>query len=111
MSEAYPEGFGDAFGKLEQALEVMVGSGTAKERLDTVGKTLAPVSPDDFPRGHIRNEYASIYETLTWVPPKEGSGQGLGESTLDAMIEAEAGALGVRLFYLYLDARVLLHGR
>jgi hypothetical protein len=108
LPEAYPEGFSDALGKLEQALEVMVGPGTAKQRLDAVGKTLAPLSPDDLPEGYIREEYASIYETLTWVPPKEGSGQGLAESTLDAMIEAEAGALGVRLFYLYLDARVLL---
>ena len=108
MSEEYPEGFVGAFGKLEQALEQMVGPGTAKERLDTVGKTLAPISPDDFPEGYMRDEYASIYETLTWVPPKEGSGQGLAESTLDAMIEAEAGALGIRLFYLYLDARGLL---
>lgn len=109
MPKENPGGFLNAFGKLEQALEEMVGPHTAKERLDTVGKTLAPISPDDFPEGHIRNEYASIYEALTWVPPKEGRGQGLAESTLDAMIEAEAGALGVRLFYLYLDARELLH--
>ncbi len=109
MPKEYPGGFLNAFGKLEQALEEMVGPRTAKERLDAVGKTLAPISPEDFPEGYIRNEYASIYEALTWVPPKEGSGPGLAESTLDAMIEAEAGALGVRLFYLYLDARELLN--
>lgn len=98
---SYPGGFTYAFAKLEQAIEELVGAGDVKERLDTAGRTLAPIFPDDFPEP-LRTEYASIREALTWLPGEEG--KGTAETTLDAMTEDEAGALARRLFSLYLDA-------
>jgi len=91
-------GFTKAFGRLEQAIEELVGAGGVKERLEAATITLAPIFPDEFPAGHLRDEYADIRQALTWLPPEEGSGQGLRESTLEAMTEEEAGALAKSLF-------------
>jgi hypothetical protein len=107
---AWPGGFTYAFAKLGQAIEELVGAGDIKDRLGTATMTLAPIFPDDFPEGHLRDEYASIREALTWVPPEEGSRQGLLGTTLDAMTEEEAGALAERLLSLYLDAGDTLRG-
>jgi hypothetical protein len=108
-----PGGFIYAFGKLEQAIEDLVGVGNIKERLATATFALAPIFPDDFPAGHLRDEYADIRQALTWLPP-EGSQQGLLESTLEAMTEEEATALAKSLFSLYTSAAeavyVRLHG-
>jgi hypothetical protein len=103
----HPGGFTYAFGKLEQAIEELVGTGAIEERLDTAGKTLAPIFPDDFPEP-LRAEYASIREALTWLPGDET--RGTAETTLDAMTEDEAGALARRLFSLYLDAADVRRG-
>ena len=108
---ADPVGFTNAFGKLEQAIRELVGAGDVKERLEVATMTLAPIFPDDFPAGHLRDEYADIRQALTWLPSQEGSGQGLAESTLEAMTEEEAGALAKSLFSLYTDAAEALHGR
>jgi hypothetical protein len=105
-----PHGFVYAFGKLEQAIEELVGAGEIKERLGTASLTLAPIVPEDFP-DHLRGEYASILEALTWVPPEEGSRQGLLGATLDAMAEEEADTLAKRLFSFYTDAAELVYGR
>lgn len=99
-------GFTYAFGKLEQSIEELVGAGEIKDRLDTAGKTLAPIVPEDFPEP-MRAEYASIYEALTWVPGEEG--KGTAETTLEAMTEGEADTLAKRLFSLYLDAADARH--
>ena len=50
----------------------------------------------------MREEYAAIYEALTWLPGDEG--RGIVKTTLEAISEEEAGALALRLFFLYVDA-------
>ena len=107
---ADPVGFTNAFGKLEQAIGELVGAGNIKERLEVATITLAPIVPDEFPAGHLRDEYADIRQALTWLPPEEGSGQGLLESTLEAMTEEEAGDLARSLFSLYTSAAEAVHG-
>jgi hypothetical protein len=106
---ADPVGFTYAFGKLEQAIGELVGAGDVKERLKVATMALVPVFPDDFPAGHLRDEYADIRQALTWPPP-EGSGQGLLESTLEAMTEEEAGELAKSLFWLYTSAAEAVYG-
>ena len=108
---ADPVGFTSAFGKLEHAIEELVGAGGVKERLELATMTLVPIFPDDFPAGHLRDEYADIRQALTWLPPEEGRGQGLAESTLEAMTEEEAGTLAKSLFSLYTSAAEALHER
>ena len=108
---ADPVGFTYAFGKLEQAIGELVGAGDVKDRLEVATITLAPIFPDEFPAGHLRDEYADIRQALTWLPPEGGSGQGLLESTLKAMTEEEAGSLAKRLFWLYTSAAEALHER
>ena len=110
VSVADPVGFTYAFGKLEQAIGELVGAGDVKERLKVATMTLVPIFPDDFPAGHLRDEYADIRQALTWLPPEEGSGQGLPESTLEAMTEEEAGALAKSLFSLYTSAAEAVYG-
>jgi hypothetical protein len=101
---AGPGGFTYAFAKLEQAIEHLVGAGDIKTRMEAAAMVLAPIFPDDFPEGRMRDEYASIREALTWVSPEEGSTHGLLGSTLEVMAEEEAASLAKRLFFLYLDA-------
>jgi hypothetical protein len=108
---ADPVGFTYAFGKLEQAIGELVGAGDVKERLKVATMTLAPIFPDDFPAGHLRDEYADIRQALMWLPPEEGRGQGLLESTLEAMTEEEAGMLAKSLFTVYTSAAEALHER
>ena len=107
---ADPVGFTNAFGKLEQAIEELVGAGDVKERLEAATMKLAPIFPDDFPAGHLRDEYADIRRALTWLPPEERSRQGLAESTLEAMTEEEAGTLAKSLFSLYTSAAEAVYG-
>ena len=107
---ADPIGFTNAFGKLEQAIEELVGAGDVKERLESATITLAPIFPDDFPAGHLRDEYADIRQALTWLPSEEGSGQGLAESALEAMTEEEAGTLAKSLFSLCTSAAEAVYG-
>jgi hypothetical protein len=107
---ADPLGFTSAFGKLEQAIEELVGAGGVKERLEAATITLSPIFPEDFPAGHLRDEYADIRQALTWLPPEEGSGQGLLESDLEAMTEEEAGTLAKSLFSLYTSAAEAVYG-
>ena len=108
---ADPVGFTNAFGKLEQAIRELVGAGDVKERLEVATMTLVLIFPDDFPAGHLRDEYADIRQALTWLPPEEGSGQGSPESDLEAMTEEEAGTLAKSLFSLYTSAAEALHER
>jgi hypothetical protein len=107
---ADPVGFTNAFGKLEQAIEELVGAGDVKERLEAATTKLAPIFPDDFPAGHLRDEYADIHKALTRLPPEERSRQGLAESTLEAMTEEEAGTLEKSLFSLYTSAAEAVYG-
>jgi hypothetical protein len=107
---ADPVGFTYAFGRLEQAIGELVGAGHVKERLKVATMTLVPIFPDDFPAGHLRDEYADIRQALSWLPPEEGSGQGLHESTLEAMTEEEAGALAKSLFSVYTSAAEAVYG-
>jgi hypothetical protein len=115
VTVADPAGFIYAFGKLRQAVEELVGAGDVKDRLGVATLTLAPIFPEDFPAGHLRDEYADIRQTLTRLPPEEGSGKGVLESTLEAMTEEEAGDLAKSLFSLYTSAAEAvyerLHGR
>jgi hypothetical protein len=106
---ADPVGFTNAFGKLEEAIGELVGAGDIKERLEIATTTLVLIFPDDFPAGHLRDEYADIRQALTWLP-SEGSGQGLLESTLEAMTEEEAGELAKSLFSLYTSAAEAVYG-
>ena len=108
MAVGYPVGFVYAFGKLEEAIEELVGAGDIKRRLDTATKTLAPIFPNDFP-DPLRGEYASIREAFTWLPPDQGSGQGLAESTLDAMTDEEADNQAKKLFSRYTRAAEAFH--
>ncbi len=105
-----PPGFTSAFGKLEEAVEELVGVGTAKERLSVASALVAPIDPDDFP-DPLRAKYVHVYEALTWIPPDEGSVQGTVGATLEAMTEEEAGALAKELLSLYMDAAEILHSR
>jgi hypothetical protein len=107
---ADPVGFTNAFGKLEQAIEELVGAGDVKERLEAATITLSPIFPEDFPAGHLRDEYADIRQALTWLPPEKGSGRGLAESTLEAMTEEQAGTLAKSLFSLYTSAAEAVYG-
>ena len=84
--------------------------GEVKERLTLATMTLVPIFPVDFPAGHLRDEYADIRQALSWLPPEEGSGQGLPESTLEAMTEEEAGELAKSLFSLYTSAAEAVYG-
>ena len=95
---------------MEQAIEELVGAGGVKERLEAATITLAPIFPDDFPAGHLRDEYADIRQALTWLPPVEGSGQGVLSSNLEAMTEEEAGSLAKSLFSLYKSAAEAVYG-
>jgi hypothetical protein len=110
VSVADPVGFTYAFGKLEQAIEELVGAGEVKERLTLATMTLLPIFPDDFPAGHLRDEYADIRQALSWLPPEEESEHGLLESTLEAMTEEEAGDLAKSLFTLYTSAAEAVYG-
>jgi hypothetical protein len=110
VSVADPVGFTNAFGKLEQAIEELVGAGEVKERLEAATMKLSPILPEDFPAGHLRDEYADIRQALTWLPPEEGSGQGSAESTLEAMTEEEAGTLAKSLFSLYTSVAEAVYG-
>src|SRR5215216_3853611 len=110
VSVADPVGFTYAFGKLEQAIEELVGAGDVKERLKVATMTLVPIFPDDFPAGHLPDEYADIRQALTWLPSEEGSGQGLPESTLEAMTEEEAADLAKSLLSLYTSAAEAVYG-
>jgi hypothetical protein len=76
VSVADPVGFIYAFGKLEQAIAELVGAGDVKERLKVATMTLVPIFPDDFPAGHLRDEYADIRQALTWLPRRRGAGKG-----------------------------------
>jgi hypothetical protein len=107
---ADPVGFTYAFGRLEQAIEELVGAGDVKERLEVAAMTLVPIFPDDFPAGHLRDEYADIRQALSWLPSEEGSRQGLPESTLEAMTEEEAADLAKSLFSLYASAAEAVYG-
>jgi hypothetical protein len=107
---ADPVGFTSAFGKLEQAIEELVGAGDVKERLEAATITLAPIFPEDFPAGHLRDEYADIRQALTWLPTEKGSGQGLLSSNLEAMTEEEVGSLAKSLFSLYTSAAEAVYG-
>jgi hypothetical protein len=109
VSVADPVGFTTAFGKLEQAIRELVGAGEVKERLTLATMTLVPIFPEDFPAGHLRDEYADIRQALA-RPPPEGSGQGLLESTLEAMTEEESGDLAKSLFTLYTSAAEAVYG-
>jgi hypothetical protein len=106
---ADPVGFTNAFGKLEQAIGDLVGAGDIKERLEIAATTLVLIFPDDFPAGHLRDEYVDIRRALAWPPP-EGSRQGLLSSNLEAMTEEEAGALAKSLFSLYTSAAEAVYG-
>ena len=107
---ADPVSFTYAFGKLEQAIRELVGAGDVKERLKVATMALVLIFPDDFPAGHLRDEYADIRQALTWLPPEEGSEQGLLESTLEALTEEEADALAKSLFSLYTSAAEAVYG-
>ena len=107
---ADPVGFTTAFGKLEQAIGELVGAGDVKERLKVAATTLVLIFPDDFPAGHLRDEYADIRQALARPPPEEGSGQGLLESTLETMTEEEAGELAKSLFLLYTSVAEAVYG-
>jgi hypothetical protein len=108
---ADPVGFTTAFGKLEEAIGELVGAGDVKERLEVAATTLVLIFPDDFPAGHLRDEYADIRQALARPPPEEGSGQGLLESTLETMTEEEeAGDLAKSLFSLYTSAAEAVYG-
>lgn len=107
---ADPVGFTYAFGKLEQAIGELVGAGDVKDRLEVATMTLAPIFPDEFPAGHLRDEYADLRQALTWLPPEEGSGQGVLSSTLKAMTEEQAGALAKSIFSLYTSAAEAVYG-
>jgi hypothetical protein len=71
-----PGGFIYAFGMLEQAIEELVGAGNVKERLEVAAMTLAPIFADDFPAGHLRDEYADIRQALICLPRRRGAGRG-----------------------------------
>ena len=73
---ADPVGFTYAFGKLEQAIEELVGAGGVKSRLKIATMTLVPIFPDDFPAGHLRDEYADIRQALSWLPRRRGASKG-----------------------------------
>ena len=107
---ADPVGFTYAFGKLERAIEGLVGAGGVKERLEAAAITLAPIFPDDFPAGHLRDEYSDIRQALTGIHREEERGQGLVENTLEAMTEEEAGTLAKGLFSLYTSAAEAVYG-
>jgi len=102
---ADPVGFTNAFGKLEQAIGELVGAGDVKERLEVATMALVLIFPDDFPAGHLRDEYADIRQALARPPPEEGSGQGLLESNLEAMTEEEAGELAKSLVAVHVYGR------
>ena len=76
MSVADPVGFTYAFGKLEQAIGELVGAGDVKERLEVATTTLVLIFPDDFPAGHLRDEYADIRQALSWLPRRRGASKG-----------------------------------
>ena len=76
VSVADPVGFTTAFGKLEQAIRELVGAGDVKERLKVAATTLVLIFPDDFPAGHLRDEYADIRQALSWLPRRRGVGKG-----------------------------------
>jgi hypothetical protein len=107
---ADPGGFTSAFSKLEQAIEELVGAGDVKQRLEAATTKLLPILPEDFPAGHLRDEYADIRQALTWLSPEEGSGQGLAESNLEAMTEEEAGTLAKSLLSLYASTAEAVYG-
>jgi hypothetical protein len=111
VTMADPGGFTYAFGKLGQAIEELVGAGGVKERLEAATIKLASIFPDDFPAGHLRDEYSDIRQALTWIPSEEGSGQGLLESTLEAMTEEETADLAKSIFLLYTSAAEAVYGR
>jgi hypothetical protein len=107
---ADPVGFTNAFGELEQAIGELVGAGDVKERLEIAATTLVLIFPDDFPAGHLRDEYADIRQALAWPPAEEGSRQGLLDSNLESMTEEEAGELAKSLFSLYRSAAEAVYG-
>ena len=107
---ADPIGFTNAFGKLEQAIEELVGAGDVKERLESATITLVLILRDDFPAGHLRDEYADIRQAWTWPPLEEGSGQGLAESALEAMTGEEAGTRGEESLFLCMSVAEAVYG-
>ena len=111
MTVTDPVGFTNAFGKLEQAIGELVGAGDVKKRLEVATMTLVLIFPDDFPAGHLRDEYADIRQALTWLPPEEGSGKGMLSSNLEAITEEQAADLAKSIFSLYTSAAEAMYGR
>lgn len=109
LSVAYDGGMSEeerrlryAIGQVYLAVSDLVGPGEVRERLvDAYMTHLMTISPDDFP-GHLRNNYRSIREALTWLPPTH-PGQGKLRFTVAHMSEEEAVLLAQKLVGMLFD--------
>jgi hypothetical protein len=98
-----PPGFTYAFARLHLATKDLLASEvrSIKRRLENATNTLIPAFADDFPHP-LNEEYAAIFEALTWLPGDEV--KGASSATLDAMTEKEAYELALRIISLYVKA-------
>jgi hypothetical protein len=84
-----PRDFTYAFGKLETAVEELVGEGAIRGRLFAARRHFGITQPEDFPE-HLRDEHSQLIQALTPNPHD--------------LRPKQAGALAERLFSFYTDA-------
>ena len=91
--------------KLYGAMDSLVGSEDIRIRMRNAAINLVILKPDDFPP-ECQDEWVSILQALTWLPPEE-EGQGTIEATTKTMDEEEAVNLARRIVSLSYRLAVL----
>jgi hypothetical protein len=81
-----PRDFGYAFGKLETAVEALVGEGAIRGRLFTTRRHFVITQAEDFPE-HLRAEHSQLFQEITPNPHD--------------LRPKQAGALAEKLFSFY----------
>jgi hypothetical protein len=84
-----PKDFTYAFGKLETAVEALVGEGAIRGRLFTARSHFVITQPEDFPE-HLRAEHSQLVQALTPNPHD--------------LRPKQAAALAEKLFSFYTNA-------
>jgi hypothetical protein len=82
--------------------EIAAGEGPVKMRLHNAYiSSLSHLSEDDLPE-ELREEFSSIYEVASWLPPEEPE-EGMMASTARHMSDEEARELCRRLVWLFYE--------
>ena len=91
-----PRDFTYAFGKVETAVEALVGEGAIRGRLFTARRYFAITQPEDFPE-HLRAEHSQLIQALTPNPHD--------------LRPKQAGVLAEKIFSFYTNAAAAYYRR